>query len=155
MLLAGLCARHALASNRASLAANHLLASTLLSSRLAPVRRSPLTPAAAAASEGRAPSATGLPPALEGLQPEALWRHFGELSKIPRPSKHEERVLEWLKKFAADRGLDWQQVGLAAWLLRLPALSCADCMFLPLCRTCTIPITVAGQGGQHRDPPPG
>lgn len=33
----------------------------------------------------------GLPAALQGLQPEGLWRHFGELSKIPRPSKHEER----------------------------------------------------------------
>ncbi|EFN51344.1 hypothetical protein CHLNCDRAFT_59267 [Chlorella variabilis] len=51
----------------------------------------------------------GLPAALQGLQPEGLWRHFGELSKIPRPSKHEERVLEWLKRFATDRGLDWKQ----------------------------------------------
>jgi hypothetical protein len=32
-----------------------------------------------------------LPAALQGLQPEALWRHFGELSKLPRPSKHEGR----------------------------------------------------------------
>lgn len=41
--------------------------------------------ASAAAAAGE------LPPALAGLEPAALWRHFGELSKIPRPSKHEGR----------------------------------------------------------------
>ncbi|PSC67193.1 aminoacyl-histidine dipeptidase [Micractinium conductrix] len=50
-----------------------------------------------------------LPAALQGLEPEALWRHFGELSKIPRPSKHEGRVLDWLKEFAEERDLQWKQ----------------------------------------------
>ena len=30
-------------------------------------------------------------PALEGLEPEALWRYFGALTQLPRPSKHEGR----------------------------------------------------------------
>jgi hypothetical protein len=47
---------------------------------------------AAAATNGSAASAqNGLPAALLGLQPEVVWQHFGELSKIPRPSKHEGR----------------------------------------------------------------
>lgn len=55
------------------------------------------------------PQSPPLPAALEGLQPAALWRFFGELSAIPRPSKHEEQVLAWLKDFADRRGLAWQQ----------------------------------------------
>lgn len=50
-----------------------------------------------------------LPEALEGLEPRSLWRYFGELSSIPRPSKHEGKVLSWLKRFAEDRGLRWEQ----------------------------------------------
>ncbi|GAB4815754.1 hypothetical protein N2152v2_002800 [Parachlorella kessleri] len=48
-------------------------------------------------------------PALEGLEPEALWRYFGALTQLPRPSKHEGRVLEWLKAFASERGLQYRQ----------------------------------------------
>lgn len=43
-----------------------------------------------AATAAASPSSV-LPPALEGLQPETLWRHFGTLSSIPRPSNHEGR----------------------------------------------------------------
>lgn len=49
------------------------------------------TPASRAATA--MPADTGPVAALQGLQPEALWRHFGELSKIPRPSKHEDRCV--------------------------------------------------------------
>ena len=34
---------------------------------------------------------------LQNLRPQLLWRHFYEISLIPRPSKHEERVLEYIK----------------------------------------------------------
>ncbi|KAI3439136.1 hypothetical protein D9Q98_001544 [Chlorella vulgaris] len=66
------------------------------------------------------PADTGPVAALQGLQPEALWRHFGELSKIPRPSKHEDRVLDWLKAFAHERGLKWQQDGVGNIVIRRP-----------------------------------
>lgn len=63
----------------------------------------PLHSAAAAAAM---PSGE-LPAALQGLQPEALWRFFGELSTIPRPSKHEHRcdlaTSWWRAKCAAAR----------------------------------------------------
>lgn len=61
-----------------------------------------------------------LPAALQGLQPEALWRFFGELSAIPRPSKHEGRVLDWLKGFAKERGLEWQQDSVGNIVIRRP-----------------------------------
>ena len=37
---------------------------------------------------------------LENCKAKTVWRLFGELSDIPRPSKHEQRVCEWLEKFA-------------------------------------------------------
>ena len=40
---------------------------------------------------------------IEGLKPEIIWKHFETLTQIPRPSKHEEKVLTYLKKFASER----------------------------------------------------
>ena len=42
----------------------------------------------------------------KGLEPQILWKHFEDITKIPRPSKHEERILNFLKKFAAKRDLE-------------------------------------------------
>ena len=30
--------------------------------------------------------------ALKGLQPELLWKYFGEISRIPRCSKNEQAI---------------------------------------------------------------
>lgn len=47
--------------------------------------------------------------AIRNLQPSALWNRFADLNEIPRPSKHEERVCEWLMQWAKDHGLEaWQ-----------------------------------------------
>ena len=46
---------------------------------------------------------------LDGAPPTNVWRFFAELSSIPRPSGHEEKVLQWLKDFAAQRHLDCVQ----------------------------------------------
>ena len=40
------------------------------------------------------------------LKPEAVWRSFYELTQIPRPSKKEEKVIAYLKKFGEDLGLE-------------------------------------------------
>ena len=40
---------------------------------------------------------------VEGLKPEIIWKHFETLTKIPRPSKHEGKVLAYIKKFANER----------------------------------------------------
>ncbi|NQU33655.1 MAG: aminoacyl-histidine dipeptidase [Bacteroidetes bacterium] len=40
------------------------------------------------------------------LKPEAVWRSFYELTQIPRPSKKEEAVRAYLKKFGEDLGLE-------------------------------------------------
>ncbi|CAM9622798.1 unnamed protein product [Heterosigma akashiwo] len=46
---------------------------------------------------------------LKDLEPKALWGYFEDLSQIPRPSKHEEKVLQYLKDFAESHGLLWAQ----------------------------------------------
>ncbi len=44
---------------------------------------------------------------FKGLKPEALWRFFTEICKIPRPSKNEGKISAYLLKFAADNNLEW------------------------------------------------
>jgi len=43
---------------------------------------------------------------LEGLQPQALWKHFSELNAVPRPSKKEERVIQFMVDFGKSLGLE-------------------------------------------------
>jgi dipeptidase D len=43
---------------------------------------------------------------IEQLEPSEVWRHFKSLTQIPRPSKHEESVIEFMKKFGEGLGLD-------------------------------------------------
>jgi len=40
------------------------------------------------------------------LKPEAVWKNFYELTQIPRPSKKEEKVIAYLKKFGEDLKLE-------------------------------------------------
>ena len=40
------------------------------------------------------------------LKPEAVWKNFYELTQIPRPSKKEEKVRAFLKKFGEDLKLE-------------------------------------------------
>lgn len=37
--------------------------------------------------------------AIRQLEPTALWNHFADLNAIPRPSKKEERVIQFIKSF--------------------------------------------------------
>ncbi len=40
------------------------------------------------------------------LKPESVWKNFYELTQIPRPSKKEEQVIAYLKKFGEDLQLE-------------------------------------------------
>lgn len=46
---------------------------------------------------------------LRDLRPEGLWRHFGELTRIPRPSGQEQAAAEYVKRVAQERGAVWRQ----------------------------------------------
>ncbi len=40
------------------------------------------------------------------LEPKIVWKHFYSLTQIPRPSKKEEKVIEFMKNFGESLGLD-------------------------------------------------
>ncbi len=38
--------------------------------------------------------------------PQEVFRFFAEVNKVPRPSKHEEKMIDYLRNFAEERGLE-------------------------------------------------
>ena len=46
---------------------------------------------------------------VEDFKPKNLWKHFENITKIPRPSKHEEKILQYLKNFANERNLEMRE----------------------------------------------
>lgn len=58
---------------------------------------------------------------------ERVWAIFGELNKIPRPSHHEEKVADYLCKFAVENGLDYSRDANNCVVIRKPAThGCED-----------------------------
>jgi len=43
---------------------------------------------------------------IANLDPKILWKHFYSLTQIPRPSKHEQAVVDFVVKFGKDLGLE-------------------------------------------------
>ncbi|MCF0207607.1 MAG: aminoacyl-histidine dipeptidase [Bacteroidales bacterium] len=43
---------------------------------------------------------------LSNLEPKKVWQYFEQITKIPRPSKKEEKMVEFLLKFAKDNNLE-------------------------------------------------
>jgi len=44
--------------------------------------------------------------AIRNLEPTELWNYFADLNAVPRPSKKEERVIQFMKDFGANLGLE-------------------------------------------------
>ena len=55
------------------------------------------------------------------LRPARVFEQFAEINKIPRPSKHEENMIAYLKKFAAERNLEVQEDETGNVIIRKPA----------------------------------
>lgn len=47
--------------------------------------------------------------AMHGLKPELVWKYFAEISKIPRPSKHEKQISDYIVETAKRLGLEAKQ----------------------------------------------
>ena len=43
---------------------------------------------------------------LSQLEPQIIWKNFSALNAVPRPSKKEEQVIEFIKKFGEDLNLE-------------------------------------------------
>lgn len=55
------------------------------------------------------------------LEPKAVWNHFADLNGVPRPSKKEERVIEFMRAFGQELGLDTQVDDVGNVIIRKPA----------------------------------
>ena len=58
---------------------------------------------------------------MKDLKPSAVWRYFGELMNIPRPSKHEEKVSAYLQDFGRQHGFETLVDEVGNVLIRKPA----------------------------------
>lgn len=43
---------------------------------------------------------------IKNLEPRLLWKYFDEITQVPRPSKKEHKMTEFMKKFGQEQGLE-------------------------------------------------
>ena len=55
------------------------------------------------------------------LEPKALWKHFHSLTRIPRPSKKEEQIREFIYQFGKNLGLETVMDEVGNVIIRKPA----------------------------------
>jgi len=55
------------------------------------------------------------------LEPKEVWKYFYELTQIPRPSKKEGKVIEFMRKFGEDLGLETIVDEVGNVIIRKPA----------------------------------
>lgn len=55
------------------------------------------------------------------LRPSLVFEHFAKINQIPRPSKHEEQMIAYLKSFGESRGLETLVDNTGNVLIRKPA----------------------------------
>ena len=55
------------------------------------------------------------------MEPKAVFDIFAEICKVPRPSKHEERISQWLQSFAAEHGIECVADDAMNVIMRVPA----------------------------------
>jgi dipeptidase D len=46
---------------------------------------------------------------IHEMEPQAIWRHFAEICKLPRPSQHEEAICRYIINFAQKHKLSYNQ----------------------------------------------
>ncbi|GAB5399734.1 MAG: aminoacyl-histidine dipeptidase [Aureisphaera sp.] len=61
--------------------------------------------------------------AVRALEPNALWNHFADLNAVPRASKKEERVIQFMKDFGNGLGLETIVDEVGNVIIRKPATS--------------------------------
>ncbi len=55
------------------------------------------------------------------MKPARVFEQFAEINKIPRPSKHEEKMIEYLKEFGRSHGLETVSDATGNVIIRKPA----------------------------------
>lgn len=60
---------------------------------------------------------------IRSLEPKSLWNHFADLNAVPRPSKREERVIEFMLNFGKSLGLETKTDAIKNVIIKKPATS--------------------------------
>lgn len=60
---------------------------------------------------------------IRNLEPKAVWEFFYQLTQIPRPSKHEDQIQDFMVKFGQDLGLETIKDEVGNVIIRKPATS--------------------------------
>lgn len=58
---------------------------------------------------------------IRNLEPSALWNHFADLNAVPRPSKKEERVIQFMVDFGHSLGLETKTDNIGNVIVKKPA----------------------------------
>ncbi|MDR2913103.1 MAG: aminoacyl-histidine dipeptidase [Alistipes sp.] len=58
---------------------------------------------------------------MKNLEPRAVWSIFDEITRVPRPSKREGRIVEWLVDFAVAHGLTYRRDAIGNVVILAPA----------------------------------
>ena len=58
---------------------------------------------------------------IRALEPKQLWNKFADLNAVPRPSKKEERVIQFMKDFGKGLGLETIEDDVGNVIIRKPA----------------------------------
>jgi len=59
--------------------------------------------------------------AIANLNPRLVWEQFDAITQVPRPSKKEGRIIEYLVEFAKKHGLEYQKDAIGNVVMRKPA----------------------------------
>jgi len=58
---------------------------------------------------------------LSNLKPALIWKYFDEITKIPRPSKQEAKMIDYVVNFAIEHKLQYEKDSTGNILIRRPA----------------------------------
>jgi dipeptidase D len=58
---------------------------------------------------------------IKKLEPKDLWNHFYSLTRVPRPSKHEEKIQQFMLQFGDEQGLETLRDKVGNIIIRKPA----------------------------------
>ena len=58
---------------------------------------------------------------IKDLQPHLVWEQFDAITRVPRPSKREEQIIEFLIDFAKTHSLEWQRDDIGNVVIRKAA----------------------------------
>lgn len=58
---------------------------------------------------------------IKDLKPTEIWKYFDEITKIPRPSKKEEKIIKYLLDFAKEHNLEAEKDEAGNVIIRKPA----------------------------------